>query len=393
MFFMAGVDYKNNSIFQREKLSFTSERAVQISQNICGLENVWGCIILSTCNRTEIYLSMEDIGENIADKLLFEYSKIYKFDGVCEKRESAEVVYYIMELACGIKSQIVGEGQIVSQINYALEVSGKNGCTDSALNTLFRIAVSAGKYALTNVNISNTPVSSAYAAVKFLSQKYENLKNKRCVVIGNGKMGQIAQKLLVKKGCRVFVTLRSYKHGNNEIIKGCMAIKYKERYDYINGADFVISATKSPHYTLTYDKFKDLIQKPDIVIDLAVPRDVEALISKECECFNIDEFGFKTEISSEKIDIIYDIVEKFTRVFFNWENYKMSLQSIAELKNIISRRIVKSGFKSVDSDKIDNIVGETVNKTVDMLLGGMKDYINPDIIDSCKKKIRERARL
>ena len=79
MFFMAGVDYKNNSIFQREKLSFTSERAVQISQNICGLENVWGCIILSTCNRTEIYLSMEDIGENIADKLLFEYSKIYKF--------------------------------------------------------------------------------------------------------------------------------------------------------------------------------------------------------------------------------------------------------------------------------------------------------------------------
>ncbi len=393
MFFMAGVNYKNNNISQREKLSFTFERIIQISQNICGIEGVWGCIILSTCNRTEIYLSMEDVGENISDKFLLEYSKIQEFDGVFEKREGEEVVYYIMELACGIKSQIMGEEQIVSQINHALEISRENGCTDSALNTLFRIAVSAGKYALTNVKISNTPVSSAYAAVKFLSQKYENLKNKKCVIIGNGKMGQIAQKLLVKKGCMVFVTLRSYKHGNNDIVKGCIAIKYKERYNYIDGTDFVISATKSPHYTLTYDKFKDLIKKPDIVIDLAVPRDVEALISKECECFNIDEFGYKTEISSEKIDIIYGIVEKFTRLFFNWENYKMSLQSIEELKDIISRRIVKSEFKFVDSYKIDNVVAKTVDKTVDMLLGGMKDYINPDIIDLCKKKVRERARL
>ncbi len=393
MFFMAGVNYKNNNISQREKLSFTFERIIQISQNICGIEGVWGCIILSTCNRTEIYLSMEDVGENISDKFLLEYSKIQEFDGVFEKREGEEVVYYIMELACGIKSQIMGEEQIVSQINHALEISRENGCTDSALNTLFRIAVSAGKYALTNVKISNTPVSSAYAAVKFLSQKYENLKNKKCVIIGNGKMGQIAQKLLVKKGCMVFVTLRSYKHGNNDIVKGCIAIKYKERYNYIDGTDFVISATKSPHYTLTYDKFKDLIKKPDIVIDLAVPRDVEALISKECECFNIDEFGYKTEISSEKIDIIYGIVEKFTRLFFNWENYKMSLQSIEELKDIISRRIVKSEFKFADSYKIDNVVAKTVDKTVDMLLGGMKDYISPDIIDLCKKKVRERARL
>ncbi len=392
MLFMAGVNYKNNSIYQREKLSFTLEKAIRISKNISELENISGCIIISTCNRTEIYLSMEGT-QNIADKLLLEYSKVQEFDGVFEKKEGADVVYYIMELACGIKSQIVGEGQIVSQINYASEMSRKNGCTDSVLNTLFRIAVSAGKYALTNAVISNIPISSAYSAVELLNQKYQSLKNKRCVVIGNGKMGQIVQELLIKAGCEVFVTLRSYKSGNNEIIKSCKAIKYKERYDYIDGADFVVSATKSPHYTITYDKFKVLIEKPDILIDLAVPRDIEPLISEICECFNIDELGFKTEISSEKIDMVYDIIGKFARDFFNWENYKTSLHSIEKLKNIISKRIIKSDLKTKYQEDTSELIGKTVEKTVDMLLGGMKDYVNPEVINLCEKKIRERSRL
>jgi len=390
---MAGVNYKNNNIYQREKLSFTSERVVRICRDICKLENVSGCIVISTCNRTEIYLSMNDLSKNIADKLLFEYAKIQGFDGVCEKREGREVVYYIMELACGMKSQIVGEGQIVSQINYALEVSRKNGCTDSALNTLFRIAVSAGKFALTNANISNIPISSAYAAVTLLNKKYERLENKKCVVIGNGNMGRIVQRLLIKEGCEVFVTLRSYKHGNNEIIKGCKAIKYKERYDYIDGADFVISSTKSPHYTLIYDKFKNIIKKPEIIIDLAVPRDVEPLISKLCKCFNIDELGFKTEVSPEKINVIYNIIEKFAQDFFNWENYKMSLYNIRELKDIISKRIMKGNLQSDYENDVEKIIGDTVEKTVDMLLGGMKDCVNPEVMSLCEKKIRERARL
>ena len=386
--FMAGVNYKQNSLSQREKLSFTIEKTGEICRSICSLGYIDGCVVISTCNRTEIYINSESLNENIADKILLEHSKIYDFDGVFEKKGDEEAVYHIIELACGLKSQIVGEEQIIGQINSAMEVSRNNGGGSPVLNTLFRIAVSAGKYVVTNVKKENVSLSSAYGAVELLVSKYGNIRGKKCVVIGNGKMGQIVQKLLLKKGCEVFVTLRGYKHGNNNIIKGGKAIKYSERYNYIDGADFIISATKSPHYTLTYDNFKSIMNMPEIIVDLAVPRDVEPNISQLCQCFNIDELGFRESVNIYEDYEIVNIVRKFAGDFFQWENYRASLKSIEEVKDIISKRIVKSGFENDES-----IVENTVRKTVDILLGAMKQYVCPETINECLKKIEERARL
>jgi len=389
---MTGVNYKNNSISQREKLSFTSLKNIEICKNICNINSVGGCIILSTCNRTEIYISSNKKID--AGKLLLQYSNIADFDGKFEKKEDINVVYHIVELACVIKSQIIGESQIVSQINYSLELSRKYGCTDSFLETLFRTAVTAGKYILTNVELYNIPISSAYAAVDLLSKQYGSLSDKKCIIIGNGKVGKVVQRLLVKNGCNVLVTLRSYKHGNNDVAYGCGAINYNERYNYIDGTDFVISATKSPHYTLTYDKFLLIKKRPEFIIDLAVPRDVEPKISELCRCFNIDELGFEFNIDKDKLDIIYDIIEKFVNNFVQWKNYKLSLDTIASLKDIVYKRIEKSF--DINNNGINNykdIIDFTVGKTVDILLGSMKENISPKILDKCEKKIEERARL
>ncbi len=392
---MAGINYKNNSVSQREKLSFTDEKISEICRSICKSENIYGSIIISTCNRTEIYISCDDLNDIMADEILLKHSGIDNFDGIFEKKEDINVVYHIIELACGLKSQIVGEGQIITQINSALEISRKNKCTDSFLNTLFRIAVSAGKCAMTNINVSNVPVSSAYAAVNFISKKYNKLSSKKCVVIGNGKMGQIVQKLLVRKGCDVFVTLRSYKHGNNNVIKGCKTIQYNERYDFINDSDFVVSATKSPHYTITYDKFLALKKKPEIIIDLAVPRDVEPKINEICDCFNIDELGFETKINHKELEEVHSIIERFVKAFIQWKNYKLSLENINFVKDIIYARIIKSYNvnKNYDYKSVNDIISMTVDKTVDMILGGMKENVFPDIIKECGRKIEGRARL
>lgn len=393
MLFMAGINYKDNCISKREEIYFDPEKTADICRNIYKLKDIDGIVILSTCNRTEIYLSAKVRPEEDADKILLKYSGIKNFDGIFEKREGEDAVHHIIELACGIKSQIIGESQIAGQINRAVKISRENGCSDPTLNTLFRIAVSAGKYVLANAVVSNVPISSASAAVEFLKNKYKNIENKKCVVIGNGKMGKIVQSLLIKNGCRVFVTLRNYKHGGNKIIKGCKAIEYKERYVYADGADFIISATKGPHYTITYDEFKNIRRKPEIILDIAVPRDVEPAVSKEWNCIDIDGLGLKPEISAEKLNLIYDIAEKFAEDFFNWENYRLSLPDIEIIKRIVSERIIIGNAKDGYEGDIDEIIRRTAEKTADIILGGIKEYITPEIIKLCRNKIRERARL
>ncbi len=386
--FMASVNYKNSSINQREKLSFDKEKISEIIKKICLIDGIFGCIIISTCNRTEIYISSAiDLQ---VDKLLLDVAGIQNFQGQFEKKQSVDAVYHIIQLACGLKSQIVGEGQIVSQINSALQISRENNCTDSILETLFRIAVSAGKFALTNAKLSNIPLSSAYAAVELIKQKFGNISDKKCVVIGNGKMGQIVQELLIKSGAKVLVTLRSYKSGNNEVIKGCQTINYSDRYEFIENADFVITATRSPHYTITYDKLKKLKNKPLIIIDLAIPRDVEPDVSNICQTYNIDELGFKTQINEDERIIVDNIVEKFVDKFYRWKNYKLSLNDMDSIKKIISQRIIKSG----NFDKNDEeLIALTVKKTTDMIFGGFNNAIPPKNVQACRKKIEERSRL
>lgn len=392
---MSGVDYKSSCISEREKLSFTSEKIGDICEKILHSDNrIHGCIIISTCNRTEIYISCEPDFNIEPDKTLIKYSGIKDFKGKFYKKENNDLIYYIMELACGLKSQIVGEGQIVTQINNALEISREKGCSDSELNTLFRIAVSAGKYTLTNAKISNIPLSSAYGAVSYIDKIYSNITNKKCVIIGNGKMSKILQKLLIDKGCHVYVTLRSYKHGDNSIYKGCIPISYGERYEYINGCDFVMTVTKSPHYTLTYDRFEKIEKKPDIVIDLAIPRDAEPKIKSLCKCVNIDELGFDTKIDDAALSSVYEIVEKFYEDFIIWKNYKMALPDISYIKEIIKKRIIKSNeIENIDSDNKTELISFSVEKTVDTLLGSMKNIIMPETMEFSKNKIKERARL
>ncbi len=392
---MAGINYNLNSLSQREKLSFTPEKIIKICKNVCNEKNISGCIIISTCDRTEIYISHYSNEHLNPAELLIKHSGI-DFDGSFDIKSDMSVVYHIMQLACGLKSQIIGEGQIVGQINSALKLCGENNCTDPILNTLFRTAVSAGKYTLSHTKLSNVPVSSAYGAVELLENlNKKNLSGKTCVIIGNGKMGQIAQSLLIKKNCKVFVTLRDYKHGNNDIIKGCNGIKYKERYNFIDGADFVISATKSPHYTITYDKLSAIKKKPRIIIDLSLPRDVEPSVSEICSCYNIDELGFETKINPNDLKTVQSIIEKFVKDFIQWKNYKLSLQNIASIKNNITKRIVRNDIIGLNfNEKISNdIISKTVDKTVNILLGGMKECVSPNIMEKCDKKIKERGRL
>lgn len=396
---MAGIDYKSATIDIREKISFTETEIIDICGKIYAEIGVFGCIILSTCNRTEIYISCSDGFDISAEQLLLKYSKIKCSQLKFKNLENMDAVYHLIEVACGIHSKILGESQIFGQINNACEISRNNGFSDSVLNTLFRIAVTAGKYAVTNVKIVGVPVSSSYSAVKLLAEKLGTLRGKRGLVIGNGKMGKIACRLLLEQKCKVSVTVRTYKHSleNKFDYKNCDTVDYRNRFLVAEDADFIISATKSPHFTVTEEDVLKLKNPPKVIVDLSLPRDIDPNIYNlsQIECFNVDDLTIDyNSINSEKINAIYEIADKFAADFLKWKNYKYSVDEIADIKTILANRVIKSVFsENFKDDNFDKSVKYAVSKTTDMLFGAMKSSIVPENIHLCKQKLLERARL
>lgn len=391
--YMAGANYKNSCIQDRERLTFSHEQIRYLCESICQNKEVSGCIILSTCNRTEIYITSYSDNDIRPDSMLLSACNIDDFEGSFEIRKDKDAVSHIIELASGLKSQILGEGQIVTQINKAWELSHSVKCTDSYLNVLFRIAVTAGKYVLTNARISAVPLSSAYGAYDLIKRELKDLKGKKCIIIGNGNMGRLMQGLLSEQGCEVKVTIRGYVHGNNEVMTGCHKIKYSHRYKYIDGCDFVVSATKSPHFTIIYDEMIKIKKLPKLMIDLAMPRDIEEKVCELCEVKNINELGFETKVDEQTLNKVYDIIENHINRFYDWFNYKQSLEEIEKMKMIMKKRIEINCNMAFSGEADEEMIDFVVEKTADMILGGMKGKYTCDEVRQCRKKIEKRARL
>lgn len=395
---MAGIDFHKTPVSIREKFSFTEKESENFLKSLTAQHNVKGAVIISTCNRTELYVSLDENADIDLTACLIKEKNILNND-MKEKfyiRKNEDAVLYLCEVACGIHSQIIHEEQIVTQVNQAIIFARKCNTSDSVLDTLFRTAVSAGKYSLTNVSVSAVPLSVSYEAVRKLESFMLDFKDKKCVVIGNGKMGRLTAELLVKKNADVYVTLRSYRHGETILPAKTKPVAYDKRFDVIDGADVVVSATRSPHYTITKDDIKKLHKKPAYLVDLALPRDIDEKC-REFEnvcCLDIDDFSV-SDISSEAVDEIKDIALKYTDDFMMWINYKNSVPYIENMKKIISERIINSkkfdAYKSCE--KFEDIVKAVAEKSVDMIMGGIKSEITPELMKECCIKINERSRL
>ena len=256
--FMAGLDVHSAEIAVREALAFSTEQAKAFLTALVQESGVSGAVLLATCNRTELYITAES---DISPAELLRAAKSETAVPELLLLEEMAAAQHLMEVACGLHSQILHEEQIVTQIGGALEMARSCHTTDAVLDTLFRTAVSAGKEALTQVAVSAVPLSVSYRAV--------HLREKCCLVIGNGNMGRLAASLLVQKGCQTMVTLRSYHRGETVVPFGTVPVSYEQRFSRMEQADIVISATRSPHYTIWKHQLEQVQHRPAILVDLA----------------------------------------------------------------------------------------------------------------------------
>lgn len=373
MLYMCGVDCSSAPAETREKLALSKADVNALARIAKKTSGINGCLPLSTCNRTEVYISCS---ENADKNAIFE--RVFGGSENCIKLYAGEdVIRHFFETACGLNSLIKRETQIITQISDAEKTAREAGCLDAELEVLSRLALTTAKKAAGVVS-DDIRLSSAHLAADWFEEKNGGLKGAKCLVVGNGNVGRLAAQILHERGADVTMTLRSRK--TSVVPRGCRAIPYEERYGF--GADILVSATKSPHFTFTEDRIKF---PPKYIADLALPRDISPELREKYggnyRC--IDDFA----AGSEDVSQVYDEIENGINEYYLWANYRNAIPVMDEIKDMITKRLcAANGF---DTEEIRDVVV----KTADMLLCGMKETVNPESMQKCLEKLAGRARL
>lgn len=313
---MSGLDWLGTPLALRERLAFSRETLPRLLEAMSREKGVEGCVVLATCNRTEVYLtgSVEEPW-----RLLCRCAGVEEELEPCfTTRRGGDAARHILEVACGLHSQILGEGQIITQVRTALELAQAAGTADATLSALFRTAVTAGKRARTEVIVTRCAPSLGEQCRQVLDRELGGLEGKRILVIGNGQMGVLAAECLVRAGARVQMTLRQYRHGGAAVPAGCEAVDYDERVAALEGADALVSATASPHYVLTWEQLCSVADPPRVAVDLAVPRDIEPACAQAMTCYDTDALGTGGPGNPEALERMEDIVRQELDRFDKW---------------------------------------------------------------------------
>lgn len=329
---LIGVDYKTAGIKVREAISLTESKIKPILMQLKELQPASGIAILSTCNRTELYLSCdqylsrEELTGIFCDAVGFDHGTAAEY---IYYKTDEKVITYLFELAGGMHSMIFGDDQIASQVGEAIEMANEAGASDAILNTLFRHAVTCAKKIKTSTSLKTVAPSVATQAAGIVKDYIQNKKDCRVLVIGNGEIGRAAARVLLAAGCEVYMTLRTYKYKQNVIPQGCRVIGYEKREELFPEIDILISATKSPHHTVSYEALARCGKKPAYIMDLALPRDIDPKAGEleGVHYYDIDAIGKNARYdNTEEIRRIREIIAGQLEKFKEWLMYRRRKQ-------------------------------------------------------------------
>jgi len=326
---MTGLDHQRSSLDVREKFAVTKEKAKRLLADFKD-GGIAGCVIVCTCNRTELYASVPDGGDfslstTLCNALGLDFTA---YQSYLTERTGERVMEHLCRVASGLDSQITGDDQIITQVREALELSRGQNCADRYIEKMFNLSIHAAKAIKTYVLSGALGTSSVpEKTVEQLKQRGA-LSGQNALIIGSGKIGRLVAGLLIRENARVTITLRSHKRHNDKksvaIPPPAGAIGYDERYRAVENADIVISATASPHLTLLYSKMITLKKLPPIIVDLAVPRDVEPAIKNlpGVTLLTIDDISGEARLPPESVAMIAGIIGEHRARYRQWVEYK-----------------------------------------------------------------------
>lgn len=295
-----GLNHKTAPIQIRERLAFPQERIGEALLQVQALPSIRENMILSTCNRVEVYGTVRATEEAFRDLKdffsRFHHLPLAEFDKALYSHTGEEAVRHIFRVASSLDSMVVGEPQILGQIKEAYEIATQWKTSGLILHRLLHKAFHVAKRVRSETKIASSAVSVSSVAVDLAKKIFETLQKRTVLVIGAGEMAELAAQHLLSGGIeRVLVTNRTYEralllaqrfHGE--------AIPFDQMTLGLRQTDIVISATNSPGYLLLRDQvakvMKERRQRPLFLIDIADPRDIDPNVDdlENVYLYNID---------------------------------------------------------------------------------------------------------
>ena len=261
------ISHKTADSGEREKFYIPKEKTGDFLQKIRAVTGAKACVILSTCNRTEIYVEGEENRFCELEKALgtFSGNEVEQIRSLARRYQGKRALYHLFRVVCGMESMVLGEDEILGQTRDAYLSAKEAGYTGYELNSAFQAALACAKRVKTETMISKSVL----------------------LMGGSGQMGSIILKnLLSQKNVRIIATVRSHKGVCQSGGEQVEHVAYQNRYAALEEADAIISATASPHYTLTAGRVREAIQSPKerLFLDISMPPDLDAEIGKLAHC-------------------------------------------------------------------------------------------------------------
>ncbi|EGW53977.1 glutamyl-tRNA reductase [Candidatus Endoriftia persephone] len=327
-----GLNHKTAPVEVRERITFGPDIIAGALRSLLEAASVEESVILSTCNRTEVYCSINDtekgsVADWISDFHGLDNGKVSPY---LYSHMDADAVRHLMRVSCGLDSLVLGEPQILGQVKSAFQTAASANATGKMLSKLFQHVFSVSKQIRTDTAIGNSPVSVAFAAVSLARQIFSELEEQTAMLIGAGETVELAARHLHQNGIgRIIVANRTVERAHSLAAQfDGYAIALTEIGNHLAEADIVISSTASPLPILgkgTVERtLKERKHRPIFMVDIAVPRDIEPEVADLSDIYlytvdDLDEVIEENKRSRQEAALqAEEIIDQHVEAFMGW---------------------------------------------------------------------------
>ncbi len=382
-----GLSHKTTSVDIRERVSLAEGQVVSVLDRLISSDDIQEAVALSTCNRTEMYLttSRPVSAEGEALNALAKHASLSPTelaDHLYVLHE-ADVARHLFRVAAGLDSMILGEAEIQGQVKRAYELALVEGATGMISNRLFRNALSAGKKARTETGVSRVRRSVSSVAVDLAAELLGNLSEQRVLVIGAGKTGKLTARALVNRGVEtIYVANRRYDRARYLAQRfGGSALRLDQLPDELVQADMVVTGTASPHQIVDHEELAVLMEhrrdKPLLVIDTAVPRDFDPAVRDlpGVHLYDIDDLQHLVEkrAPDDRAEMLRAeaVIEEELTSFKRWLDGLEVLPTITSLREVAQQLVDRAiadnssrweGLTESDHERLEQMAQALVNR-------------------------------
>ncbi|HWP90642.1 MAG TPA: glutamyl-tRNA reductase [Thermodesulfobacteriota bacterium] len=345
---VVGLSHKTAPVEIRECFSF-HEPAFDVGlEELHKKRSIEECLILSTCNRVEVYAVSEDAETCAEDikRFLSEFHDVKEehFSSYFYTLTGRSAVRHLFRVASSLDSMVIGEPQILGQVKEAFRVAANKGTVRLILNRLFHTAFFVAKKVRAETGIGTQSVSVSYVAVELAKRIFDDLSRRTVMLIGAGDMAELAARHLIKAGIRELI-IASRRRENAKALADVLngkAVKMEEVYYLLKEADIVITATGSADFVIRPQHVREALKlrknEPMFMIDIAVPRDIDPRIEEIPNVYLYDIDDLKAVLDDnmktrrENAEKAEEVVLEGERHFLGWLDALKVFPTIIELK-------------------------------------------------------------